>query len=176
MIKNLINKLFFSNEIIKPIEDISWDEYQFLLFVHANHYNHPSESLSSVAAKFKGQNNIYRITISSLPEGFVHVKNGFIHRDNAPAIVYSDGYQCWYRHGQLHREDGPACEYIALADSTVFYNNNLLYSRRGPIIEYKNEKETKFWFLNGMRYSQEEWFEQLTSEQKEKAIWNVDSW
>ena len=31
-----------------------------------------------------------------------------LHRDEGPAIEYSDGAKCWYRNGKLHREDGPA--------------------------------------------------------------------
>ena len=25
--------------------------------------------------------------------------------------VFADGYKCWYLNGNLHREDGPACEW-----------------------------------------------------------------
>lgn len=34
--------------------------------------------------------------------------NGRYHREDGPAIIYSDGYQSWYLNGKLHREDGPA--------------------------------------------------------------------
>jgi hypothetical protein len=30
------------------------------------------------------------------------------HRENGPAIEFSDGSTCWYRNGLLHRENGPA--------------------------------------------------------------------
>ena len=46
-----------------------------------------------------------------------------LHRDEGPAIEYSDGTKCWYRNGLLHREDGPA----------VIYHNG-----------------TRKWLLNGM--------------------------
>jgi hypothetical protein len=36
---------------------------------------------------------------------------GEIHRDNEPAVIYHDGEKRWYQHNRLHREDGPAIEY-----------------------------------------------------------------
>ena len=30
------------------------------------------------------------------------------HREDGPAVIYSDGEQYWYINGNLHREDGPA--------------------------------------------------------------------
>jgi len=36
--------------------------------------------------------------------------HGKYHRLDGPAIVFSDGSGWWLRHGQLHRVDGPAAE------------------------------------------------------------------
>ena len=36
---------------------------------------------------------------------------GQFHREDGPAIEYSDGYIAWYLNGQLHRTDGPAVQY-----------------------------------------------------------------
>jgi hypothetical protein len=57
-----------------------------------------------------------------------------------------NGDRCWFLKGKLHRIDGPA-------------------------IEFKNGD--KSWYLNGIEYSQEEWFERLSEEDKEKAVWNL---
>lgn len=35
---------------------------------------------------------------------------GLYHRDNGPAVSYSNGDEVWYQYGKLHREDGPACK------------------------------------------------------------------
>jgi hypothetical protein len=35
-------------------------------------------------------------------------KEGKIHRDEGPAIIWANGSQIWYRNGKRHREDGPA--------------------------------------------------------------------
>ncbi len=75
--------------------------------------------------------------------------NGEKHRENGPAVIYSDGMKVWYLNGRQHREDGPAVECI---------------------------NGTKKWWLNGNLYSQEEWFDELTPEQKEKALFNMDNW
>jgi hypothetical protein len=37
--------------------------------------------------------------------------NGKLHREDGPAIEWSDGYKAWYLNGNRHREDGPAVEY-----------------------------------------------------------------
>lgn len=34
--------------------------------------------------------------------------DGTLHRDYGPAIEWESGDQEWYKHGKLHREDGPA--------------------------------------------------------------------
>lgn len=33
------------------------------------------------------------------------------HREDGPAVEFTDGYKAWYINGQLHRLDGPAVEY-----------------------------------------------------------------
>ena len=38
-------------------------------------------------------------------------KNSLLHREDGPAIEYMDGTKRWYKNGFLHREDGPAIEY-----------------------------------------------------------------
>lgn len=34
--------------------------------------------------------------------------NGFLHREDGPAVIYPDGHKKWYKNGRLHCEDGPA--------------------------------------------------------------------
>ena len=38
--------------------------------------------------------------------------NGKLHREDGPAIEWTDGDKAWYLDGKLHREDGPAVEHI----------------------------------------------------------------
>ena len=55
---------------------------------------------------------------------------GLLHRDDGPAIVYSNGSKGWLKNGNLHREDGPACEH---------------------------SDGTKYWYLNGNKYTEKEY-------------------
>ena len=36
---------------------------------------------------------------------------GKLHREDGPAVEYSDGSKAWYLNGKCHREDGPAIEW-----------------------------------------------------------------
>jgi hypothetical protein len=51
------------------------------------------------------------------------------HREDGPAIEYSNGTKFWYLNGKRHRENGPAIEW--------FYGD-------------------KFWYINGERLTEEE--------------------
>lgn len=37
--------------------------------------------------------------------------NNHLHREDGPAVEWSDDSKEWYLNGQLHREDGPAVEW-----------------------------------------------------------------
>jgi len=37
--------------------------------------------------------------------------NGKLHREDGPAMEYSNGDKSWYTNGKLHRLDGPAVEW-----------------------------------------------------------------
>jgi hypothetical protein len=55
--------------------------------------------------------------------------------------------------GDLHREDGPACEYVN--GSRHWYINGKHHREDGPAIELRNG--TKYWYLNGIEYSEQEY-------------------
>ena len=58
--------------------------------------------------------------------------NGEWHREDGPAIEYTDGSKGWYRDGKLHREDGPAIEW---ADGDKYWY------LKGTEIECKSNEE-----------------------------------
>ena len=33
-----------------------------------------------------------------------------LHREDGPAVEYTDGFKAWYKNGARHRENGPAIE------------------------------------------------------------------
>jgi hypothetical protein len=64
------------------------------------------------------------------------------------------GTKHWYLNDKLHREDGPAVEYTD--GEKEWYLNNVLHREDGPAIEWSNG--TKFWYLNGKEVSWKEVF------------------
>ena len=66
--------------------------------------------------------------------------------------VDSDGYKCWYLNGKLHREDGPAIEYSN--GSKHWYLNGRRHRQDGPAIEYADG--SKHWYLNGKELTEEQ--------------------
>jgi hypothetical protein len=97
------------------------------------------------------------------------------HREDGPAVEWSDGYKAWWLNGKLHREDGPAIEHVngdkswwlngkhhredgpavEGADGTkAWWLNGKLHREDGPAIEHVNGD--KSWWLNGKYLTEEE--------------------
>ena len=73
-----------------------------------------------------------------------------IHREDGPACEYSDGSKLWYLNGQRHREDGPAWEN---ANGTkLWFLNGLRHRENGPACEYSDG--SKLWYLNDVHYTE----------------------
>lgn len=68
--------------------------------------------------------------------------------------VYSDGDKYWYLNGLRHREDGPAVEYSD-GSKKSWYLNGLLHREDGPAIEFSDG--TKAWYLNGQHHTEEDY-------------------
>lgn len=125
---------------------------------------------------FKNSNNQYE-------KLFVHqyYKNGKLHRDNAPAKVYSNGNEVWYKNGKIHRDNAPAIinkiplDFIDNVDFldeeelplkclyNVWYNNGVFHRIGGPAVEsihLYNNNETcvyKEYYVNGVEYTEVEY-------------------
>jgi hypothetical protein len=57
------------------------------------------------------ENEQSAVTMKTLPNGTrFWCRNGYLHREDGPAIEQADGSRFWYRNGHLYREDGPAIE------------------------------------------------------------------
>jgi hypothetical protein len=83
--------------------------------------------------------------------------NGNLHREDGPAIEYVDGNKSWWLNGKLHREDGPAVE--RAYGYKAWYLNDELHREDGPAIEYANG--TKEWYLNDVEYTKQEYYREL---------------
>jgi hypothetical protein len=82
--------------------------------------------------------------------------NGRLHREDGPAIEYMNGLKEWYCGGILHREDGPAREWID--GSRQWFANGRCHRADGPAVELFGGY--KRWFFEGAEYTREE-FERL---------------
>lgn len=89
------------------------------------------------------------LCLHSTPKHLLGVKewrlNGKLHREDGPAVEYVSGHKEWYINGILHREDGPAVEMVDGAKR--YYLNNRLHRKDGPAIERADG--SKEWWLNG---------------------------
>ena len=81
---------------------------------------------------------------------------GILHRDDGPAIEFSNGLREWYQNDKLHRVGGPAIEY---ADgSKSWYQNGLRHRLDGPAVEDKNGHTA--WYINNEEITDKanQWF------------------
>ena len=63
--------------------------------------------------------------------------HGKVHREDGPALIYTNGAERWYRHGKLHRIGKPAVIYSD--GSEEWYLNGKLHREDGPAIVYPDE-------------------------------------
>jgi len=78
--------------------------------------------------------------------------NGVIHREDGPAVIYKDGSQRWVQNGDLHRIDGPACIYNDGQEQ--WFRCGIYHREDGPAKIILSE--TGYWlqeyWLNGTHY------------------------
>jgi len=68
--------------------------------------------------------------------------------------IDADGNKIWYNSdGQRHREDGPAVEWTDGFKSWCI--NDKLHRLYGPAVEYANGD--KVWYINGKEYTPKDW-------------------
>ena len=77
---------------------------------------------------------------------------GQLHKEDGPACEFTNGDKSWYLNGKRHREDGPAIEYAS--GGKIWYLNGQLHREDGPAREWADGG--KEWYLNGKRLSEEE--------------------
>jgi len=58
-----------------------------------------------------------------------YFKNGSLHREDGPALIFHDGYEYYYQNDELHRLDGPAD--IHPDGSCEYYIHNIKTSKEG---------------------------------------------
>lgn len=70
-------------------------------------------------------------------------KDGKLHREDGPAVEYVDGERRWLKNGYLHREDGPAVECCNTIKYWCYNGQYLKASSQEELIRYMNLK--LFW-------------------------------
>jgi len=86
-----------------------------------------------------------------------------LHREDGPAIEYVNGDKLWFRQDKLHREDGPAveCSSAPHKGNKYWWLNGERHREDGPAIEYGTGD--KNWYYNGkqIKCSSQEEFEKI---------------
>ena len=91
----------------------------------------------------------YKVKVTN-PETEWFNLNGEHHREDGPAVEYTNGDKYWFINGKLHRGDGPATEF-ANGDK-YWYINGQYHRETGPAIELVDG--TSSWYINGKRLYQ----------------------
>ena len=74
----------------------------------------------------------YRVVVDEFGTRYYNTR-GQLHRDEGPAIEWIDGGKEWYQNGQTHRIGGPAIEW---SDSTASW---CLFGKEYTESEYHNQ-------------------------------------
>ena len=75
-----------------------------------------------------------------------------LHREDGPAVEYLDGGKAWYFEGRLHREGAPAVEWAS--GSKEWFVDGKRHREDGPAAIY-NDGHSEWW-INGEEVSEEE--------------------
>ena len=67
-------------------------------------------------------------------------------------IISTKGHKFWYKNDLLHREDGPALEFVDGTKS--WYQNDKRHRTDGPAIEHVSGN--KYWYINGKELTEEQ--------------------
>ena len=94
----------------------------------------------------------YKVTVDKDGTTRWYNERGEYHRENGPAVEWSNGYKSWYINGKRHREDGPAIEHVEGGKS--WFINGKLHREDGPAVEYFDGD--KGWFINGKELIEKE--------------------
>jgi len=83
-------------------------------------------------------------------------EDGSLHRDDGPAIEYLNGDMSWYKHGKLHRENGPAIDWHKYSTPIrEFWLENISYKENEYWEKVKGIDKCKLLILRNKEVS---WF------------------
>ena len=70
-------------------------------------------------------------------------KDDLLHKEDGPAVEYTNGAYSWYKEGKWHREDGPAVEYTNGDKLWYYEDENMKCSSQEEFVRLLNLK--LFW-------------------------------
>jgi hypothetical protein len=76
-------------------------------------------------------------------------EQGKYHREDGPAVEYTDGTKMWYLNGKPHRLDGPA--YETVSGDKVWYADGKLHRLDGPAVVYSDSDN--LYYVDDKQYS-----------------------
>jgi hypothetical protein len=94
----------------------------------------------------------YKVTVNENGTTMWYNEDNKLHREDGPAIEYTDGSKYWYINNKLHREDGPASEYAN--GYKHWFVNGKRHREDGPAVEYLDG--SKYWYINDKQLTKEE--------------------
>ena len=96
----------------------------------------------------------YHITVDECctTRWYKDAEHSIRHRENGPAVEYSNGDKLWYHNDQLHRTDGPAID--RASGHKEWWQNDLCHRTDGPAVVF--EDGDKRWCINGEELTEAE--------------------
>ena len=94
----------------------------------------------------------YRVEVDERGTRWYCNSAGQLHREGGPAVEYVDGPVEWHQNGHLHKIDGPAIEYPN--GNKEWWQNGQRHRTDGPAITRADG--SKAWCINGKRLTEDE--------------------
>ena len=101
----------------------------------------------------------YRIEVDEHGNRLYCDNAGEWHRENGPAIEWSNGTKSWYQNGQKHRTDGPAI--VCTNGHKEWWQNDQRHRTDGAAVELSDGD--KWWFINGVQLTEAEFNQAIKS-------------
>lgn len=92
--------------------------------------------------------------------------NGEFHREDGPAVEYTNGDNIWFFHGKIHRKDGPAVKFAN--GDTIWFLHGEMHREDGPAIEQTDG--IVFWCLHDTEYFFDEWCKAVNISEQNKLL------
>lgn len=92
------------------------------------------------------------------------------HRENAPAVIYPGVGEDWFYQGQLHRDGGPAIDYVKHKE---WYKHGKRHRLDGPALETTDETEVCMkheWWIEGIQYSEDEFKHEIAKKKLNTSL------